>query len=345
MAKNTSVPQDYTIIIPAGGLSTRYPGERPKFLWTHPIGHPMFNLCTYGITAPKAPRIILGVIEEHEKKFRFKRLVEEKYGVKVHVLKSSPSIVYMVYHIIEEMGIKGPVLVKDCDSSFAVELKGDNYICYDSLNSSYIIPGNKSYLKIDEFDNVLSIVEKEIVSPYFSVGGYGFADAQDLARTCRRYPDSEYVSHLITNMILYENQVFRAARVTNYEDWGTYEDWIRYVSQYRTYFVDLDGVLCESSSGFMEPLWGSTPGIQKNIDRLNRLCAGGKGYLVVTTSRPKSEMKETMKYIIKLGIKYDQVIFGLPHSRRVLINDHSVTNPYPAAIAVSIDRNQEDILI
>ena len=42
-------------------------------------------------------------------------------------------------------------------------------------------------------------------------------------------------------------------------------------------------------------------------------------------------------------IKYHQLIMGLPHAKRLLINDFSETNSFPTAEAINIYRNSSDL--
>ena len=114
MVKTDPISKAVTVIIPAAGQSTRFPG-RPKFLWTHPLGSPMFNMSTYGLSRDIIPArkskaaptgienldgagqvctkpFILTVLEEHEEKYKFKAHVEKLYHVKVHVIKKSDCI-------------------------------------------------------------------------------------------------------------------------------------------------------------------------------------------------------------------------------------------------------------
>ena len=43
--------------------------------------------------------------------------------------------------------------------------------------------------------------------------------------------------------MLSENNLFLNSEVRNYEDYGSFSDWLKIRSKYRTFFVDLDGVI------------------------------------------------------------------------------------------------------
>jgi hypothetical protein len=43
------------------------------------------------------------------------------------------------------------------------------------------------------------------------------------------------------------------------------------------------------------------------------------------------------------GIPYDELVMGLPHCQRVIINDFARSNPYPSCKAINIPRNTDDL--
>ena len=75
-----------------------------------------------------------------------------------------------------------------------------------------------------------------------------------------------------------------------------------------------------------------------NVEYIKKLVDDG-ATLIITTSRP-----ENYKYLIEKVLNENEIlkykiICDLPHSRRILINDYSTTNPYPSAISFNIERN------
>ena len=47
--------------------------------------------------------------------------------------------------------------------------------------------------------------------------------------------------------------------------------------------------------------------------------------------------------MIKYDIPYDQLVMGLPHCKRVLVNDFARSNLYPSCEAINIPRNSETL--
>ena len=65
--------------------------------------------------------------------------------------------------------------------------------------------------------------------------------------------------------------------------------------------------------------------------------------LIITTSRPKNEIHKIKKLLDKYKIIYKDIIVDLKHTRRILINDFALTNPYPSSIAINTERNSEEL--
>jgi hypothetical protein len=140
-------------------------------------------------------------------------------------------------------------------------------------------------------------------------------------------------------MIL-DGYLFLTEQTNNYIDWGTLDDWLSYTHRFKTIFIDLDGILVENSSRHIEPIWGQSNPIKENIDIINKLYDSEFAYIIITTSRLESNQALTEAQLYNYGIKYHKLIMGLPHCQRILINDYSITNPYPSAIAINIERDQ-----
>ena len=200
---------------------------------------------------------------------------------------------------------------------------------------------SKSYCKINEFGNVTAVVEKQVVSQNFCVGGYSFESSKKFIETYEaiQHHENLYVSHVIDHMILNTGSCFSNKKCNLYEDWGTLEDWLKYKDTFRTLFVDIDGCILKNASEYFTPVWGESDPILENVNYLKSLKSSGRVQLILTTARKEEFRKTTEDQIKNLGLEYDAIIFGLLHSKRVLINDHSKTNPFPSCLSFSIERD------
>ena len=108
-------------------------------------------------------------------------------------------------------------------------------------------------------------------------------------------------------------------------------------------FVDIDGTLVKNSSHHFPPYIGSGEPLKDNIAALNELYDNGKARIILTTSRPERYRQTTCEELERKGIRFDQLVMGLPHSQRILINDFAKSNEYTSAEAINGHRNTKDV--
>jgi len=346
-----------TLIVPMAGKSSRFPGSRPKWMLTHPkSGRFMGIESVTGLKLGLFDQIKFVCLKEHEKKHGFlkgftEELRENGIGDRSEILlldKPTASQSETVVVAIRRLGVEGFVFVKDSDSFFRYDpAPGGNQVAYFDLSDCEAIsPGSKSYVQTDSNGMLTNIVEKKVISPLFSVGGYGFESAEELCGTFDKVSSMGaegeiYISHLIFEMLL-SGSKFSSRRVEDYKDWGTIEDWRRYTRQYRCLFMDIDGVLLTNTSVHFSNLGEGAP-VRDNIEFLESLRRAGKTTVFLTTSRPESHREATEAELKAKGIGYDRLLMGLPHCQRVVVNDFSPSNPHPSCSAVNIRRDEDRI--
>ena len=64
---------------------------------------------------------------------------------------------------------------------------------------------------------------------------------------------------------------------------------------------------------------------------------------VVSKVQRSTRTRRTIKQLERLNIPYDDIIFGLVHGRRIVINDYARTNPFKSCDAINIKRNSDDL--
>jgi hypothetical protein len=72
---------------------------------------------------------------------------------------------------------------------------------------------------------------------------------------------------------------------------------------------------------------------------VNALYDSNKVRIVITTSRSEAFREVTVAQLKREGIKYHDLMLGLSHGKRVIINDFAPTNPYRSCDAINIPRN------
>lgn len=125
-----------------------------------------------------------------------------------------------IYRTIQQKQIIGSIFIKDADCNFVGEDTKDNAIVVYPLEQlDWVNPKNKSYVNVDDQYYITNIIEKRIVSHYFTAGGYSFADVTTFCRYYERFAGQKglYLSHLIYTMLL-DQHTFRPVMAKAYED-------------------------------------------------------------------------------------------------------------------------------
>jgi hypothetical protein len=245
-----------TLVMPIAGENNRFSGV---YKWK--LVDPVTNLpmLLAGI-APlmednKFDEVLVFPLKSHYDlmPFFFESLVEialSKWNVNLHMFpiestRSQPETVYKGLVEAARMGITvDRFLVKDCDNQWNV-LKGGvlnqagfnwNYVVYANLSDySQVHAQNKAYIEFNGMNIISNIVEKKVISDNFVVGGYGFSSFHDYQRAYLETKDvfrgdaEFHLSHLIYGDMLVHNARYYAVECKKYLDWGTLDDWNKYL--------------------------------------------------------------------------------------------------------------------
>lgn len=306
-------------------------------------------------------RVLFVCLQEHEDKYVFHQALDREIHQLVNgterdipidtlfLQNPTSSQSETVCHGIKGAEVTGSFLIKDADGYFKPEkLSGRNEICFFDLNNLDNINARaKSYITLDSGGLVTNIVEKKVVSPTFCVGGYGFQDAEAFCASYEKLAKLNsgheiYVSHVIFDLMVAGHQ-FQGVNTTEFEDWGTLDAWNNYKSQYQTIFCDIDGTLITNTGSKTHPFLGEGLPIKENIDVINKLYDSGKAFIALTTSRGVDKFDFTKQELAKHGIKHHLLVTGLPHTKRIVINDFAATNPYPSCGAINLPRNANNL--
>jgi hypothetical protein len=333
------------VIVPAAGLSTRFPNMRPKYTLTDYSGKMMFEKSISPYVG-KYP-ITMGILKEHEDTYQFSKYVEQEYKDKVKIVildnrTSGPADT--VYQIIKKskIDLSSEILIKDCDSFFDHEYQEGNYVCISSLKDHEILKriSSKSFIVSNDQGIITSIIEKQVVSDKFCVGGYKFESAQLFVKTFEKLKNIDFkeifVSHIIEEC-LNNKHIFKESKVNDYIDVGTSDEWFEYNDK-AVIFCDIDGTLVKAQP---RHAYAEDPvPLEKNVERLLEFQENGS-LIVFTTARPESLEGNIKQMLSSLGFKNFKLIAGLPNTKRILINDFNDANPFPRAIAINIRRDSD----
>lgn len=340
------------VIIPCCGSSSRFPDLPPKWMLPDHTGRPMIAEAVSLLNVTDRD-LIVTVLEEHQQKFEVIRGLRKALGeaVQVVVLKEKTrSQSETVYKTVVELGLNEPFLVKDSDNCFRVDqIEEDcSYVCYDSLNNhSLINPRNKSYLQLDGQGVLTNIKEKQVISDTFSVGGYYFSDPALFVETYLRLEKvgavdkaELYLSDVILSMLM-EGTPFKGKLISAYQDWGTVQDWKRFLLSKKTYFVSLDGYVFERGSDYFEPTFENAKAHPKAVENIKQLIELGHS-IVLLSVRSKACEELTTNRLAEIGLQKLTVIYDCPLSKWELITPPYRGISFKSCEAHELDPGAED---
>lgn len=155
--------------------------------------------------------------ERLQLQFRINGITNAEIVVLDDPTRSEPETIYQT---ICQKHIQGPIFIKDADCSFTGEDTTGNAIAIHPLEQlDWVNPKNKSYVSVDDMYYITNIIEKRIVSHYFTAGGYSFESAATYCHYYERLQEQQglYLSHIIYSMLL-EGHTFRPVLTKEYED-------------------------------------------------------------------------------------------------------------------------------
>lgn len=84
----------------------------------------------------------------------------------------------------------------------------------------------------------------------------------------------------------------------------------------KTWLFDLDGTIVKHNGYKIDGKDSLLDGAKEFLDALPE-----NDKIIFLTSRTMEYQEETLKFLFDKGIRYDQIIFGLPYGERILVND------------------------
>ena len=332
--------------MPAAGLSTRFPNMRPKYILADFQGKYMFERSLESFIGKH--NITIGILKEHNDQYNTAEYIKNEYGdaIQVVVLDSrTTGPADTVYQILKQAGLTTEeFLIKDCDSFFDHDYQEGNYVCVSNIKDHEILKrlASKSFIVSNDQGIITSIIEKQVVSDKFCVGGYKFESADMFMSAFEKLKNAHvkeiFVSHIIEEC-LNDGAIFKESAVRNYVDVGTAEEWFEYNDK-AVIFCDIDGTLIKAQS---RTEIGQPPVLlEKNIKRIKEMIANDS-QIIFTTARHINTHAITEQMLTDLGFTDFKLISGLPNTKRVLINDYNEANPWPRAIAINIKRDTDNL--
>lgn len=339
------------IIVPAAGLSSRFPNTKPKYL-LYDYDHKMMLVRALEQFLPPVDNIYIGILREHVEKFNaYEYVTNEIPSAKVMIFdQPTNGPATTVYEMLQHFKISpyANIFIKDCDSFFKMPpfFTTENVVCVSKVSENNTLHNlaSKSFVRTNEQGIITDIMEKKVISDTFCVGGYHFAQAKTFLQHYLSILDSKneiFVSHVISNSML-SGELFYENSVTDYVDVGTWGAWHKY-NDMPVIFCDIDGTIIKAQ-GRYGPNNFNDPAIPlvENVARIKEYHDRGC-MIIFTTARTVEYTEITNKMLFDLGFSKFMLIMGLHASKRILINDYNGANPYPRAEAINIRRDEDNL--
>ena len=219
-----------TLIVPIAASNAEYEHKLPQPFRLDDEGTMFCVKAIAGLPLQDIDDIYFVILREHDERYMLSEQLflqfRRKNLTKAHVTilkQPTKSQAETVARAIEENNITGMVLIKDADCYFTTdEILPQNGVAIYPLEDLPIVdPQHKSYVAVDDMFYVTNIIEKRVVSHFFSAGGYCFEDALEFCRYYERLKEYSplYLSHIIYAMLL-DKKIFRPILIEDYQDWG-----------------------------------------------------------------------------------------------------------------------------
>jgi hypothetical protein len=104
------------------------------------------------------------------------------------------------------------------------------------------------------------------------------------------------------------------------------------INQPKTWFIDLDGTLVVHN-GYKNGGDVLLDGVKEFFENLPK-----EDFVIITTSRDVNFKIQTVDFLKKNNIRFNDIIFGLPTGERVLINDKKPDGTI-TSFSLNINRN------
>jgi CMP-2-keto-3-deoxyoctulosonic acid synthetase len=339
------------LVIPAAGLSSRFPGMKPKWLLTHPDGNLMIQKVLSSFNQANYDRVIITILRDHCEKYNADLILEQLFGTSVEVCileQQTKDPAETIAKTIQNMDLTGFITIKDSDCYVLADYPTDKqFICgltIDKMDDIVRIH-NKSFIIKNDENIITDIIEKKVVSDTVCLGVYCLEIDNLMAAYNKinnspvyRHDNEMYISHIVSYLIS-QSDILHFVEAKQFIDWGTLKEWRKEQRKFRTYFFDIDGVFLKNTGKYGVKNWSNSfEPIQENIDSLKRLSDSG-AQIIFTTARSQKNLSKFKKLLADNNIKYKDIIADCYHSQRVIVNDFAPTNPYPSCDSISIPRN------
>lgn len=216
-----------TLIMPIAANKPEYVHRIPHMFLMDEDGTLLCIKALKSSNLRKYDHIYITILRSLEERYRISEILKLQF--KIQGIKNADIVILenpttsqpdTIYQTIRKMNIKGRIFIKDADCSFIGDDTDENSIVIYPLEQlDWVNPKNKSYVNVDDMYYITNVIEKRIVSHYFTAGGYCFEDADIYCNYYERFAGHPnlYLSHIIYSMLL-DKYSFRPIIAKEYKD-------------------------------------------------------------------------------------------------------------------------------
>lgn len=101
----------------------------------------------------------------------------------------------------------------------------------------------------------------------------------------------------------------------------------------KTWIFDLDGTLVVHN-GYHEGVDRLLPGVRELFEQIST-----SDYILILTARTEEYKEQTIDFLKREGIRFDNILFNIPVGERIIFNDDKPSG-LKMALAVNVERDK-----
>lgn len=218
---------NFSLIVPIAADKVDYETRIPSVFHVAEDGTLLCVKSILGMNLSRFDKIYFTILKKLDERYSLKDRLLLQF--KIHGLDKAEIVILdtptssqpeTIYQTIKQENITGGIFIKDADCYLEGEITKANSLAIYPLESlRWVNPQDKSYVSVDDMYYVTNIIEKRIVSHYFTAGGYCFESAKQYNAYYKHFSGQKglYLSHIVYMMLL-NGVLFRPVRVNKYID-------------------------------------------------------------------------------------------------------------------------------
>lgn len=105
----------------------------------------------------------------------------------------------------------------------------------------------------------------------------------------------------------------------------------------KTWIFDLDGTIVKHNGYKLDGKDTLLAGAKEFLDQLPK-----EDKIVIFTARTDEVREETLMFLDKQNIRYDEILFNMPVGERIVVNDRKPSG-LEMSVAINLERNQFEL--